>query len=58
MEEEMWRERHAVGARGKEESGLGSNNIGAERGDARVGKLTHVVGGDTSSQTGDDQVVG
>ena len=54
----MWRERHEVGARGKEDSGLGSQNIGTERGDARLEKLPHVVGGYTGSQTGGDQVVG
>ena len=36
-EDDIWKERHAVGAGGREESGLGSRNAGTEMGDSQVG---------------------
>ena len=36
-EEEIWRERHAVGAGGRVYGGLGSHNTGTYTGDAQVG---------------------
>ena len=51
-------ELHAVGTIGRWCCRMGSHNYWTETGEAQVGKLLRVVGGDSGTETGDSQVGG